>query len=153
MNELLAGATIALPTAVITILDVLRISSQLMFGFFITGTVVNFVMIFVTPFGVDSRWRSLPLGFVALFFSTILIVGASILGTVISIAFKIAATAQSDLNIHAYVGTRMFVFMWLASGFSLWGFIVHAGMGCCCVSRRDLRTGRRQISRSVVQLT
>ncbi|KAM7217844.1 SUR7/PalI family domain containing protein [Rhypophila decipiens] len=151
MNELLAGATIALPTAVITILDVLRITSQIMFGFFITGIVINFIMIFVTPLGVDSRWRSLPLGIVS-FISSFLIVGASIVGTVISIAFRIAATAQSDLNIHAEVGTRMFVFMWLASAFTLWGFIVHAGMGCCCVSRRDLRTGRRQINRSVVML-
>jgi len=152
MNELLAGATIGLPTAVITILDVLRVTSQIMFGFFLTGTLVNFIMIFVTPLGIDSRWRTIPLSFAAFFFSGLLVGGASIAATVISIAFKLAATAQSDLNIHADVGTRMFVFMWLASGFSLWGFIVNAGMGCCCTSRRDLRTGRRQIKRSVVVL-
>ncbi|KAK3325658.1 SUR7/PalI family-domain-containing protein [Apodospora peruviana] len=151
MNELLAGATIALPTEVITILDVLRITSQIMFGFFITGAVINFIMIFLSPLAIDSRWRSLPLSLAAFFFSTMLVVGASIVGSVISFAFKFAATAQSDLNIHAYVGTKMFVFMWLASGFSLWGFIVHAGMGCCCVSRRDLRSGRRQVRNGVVQ--
>ncbi|KAK3370239.1 SUR7/PalI family-domain-containing protein [Podospora didyma] len=144
MNELLSGATIALPTQVITILDVLRITSQIMFGFFIVATILNFLMIFVSPLAIRSRWWSLPLA-IAAFLSALLVVVASIVGSVISFAFKYAATAQSDLNIHAYVGVKMFVFMWLASGFSIWSFIVHSGMGCCCISRRDLQTGRRQM--------
>ncbi|KAK3360178.1 SUR7/PalI family-domain-containing protein [Lasiosphaeria hispida] len=150
MNELLSGATIALPTQVITILDILRITSQIMFGFFLTGAVISFIMIFVSPLAVRSRWWSLGLAFVA-FLTSVFIGAATIVGSVISFAFKYAAEAQSDLNIHARVGVKMFVFMWIASGFALWAFIVHAGMMCCCVSRRDIRTGRRQVRNGIVQ--
>ncbi|KAK0635592.1 SUR7/PalI family-domain-containing protein [Bombardia bombarda] len=150
MNELLSGATIALPTQVVTILDVLRFTSQIMFGFFLAGTVVNFLLMLVSPLAMRSRWWSLPVAVVA-FLSTLFVLAASIIASVISFVFKYAAEAQSDLNIHAYVGTKMLVFMWVATGFTLWGFVVHAGMGCCCVSRRDLRTGRRVVRNGVVQ--
>jgi hypothetical protein len=144
MNELLAGATIALPTAVITILSVLRITSQIMFGFFLTAAVLAFLLIMLSPLAVTSRWFSLPLAIFS-FIEMMLVLAASVVGTAISVAFKYAAEAQSELNIHADVGVKMFVFMWLATGFSIWGFAVHSGMGCCCTSRRDLRIGRRVV--------
>lgn len=144
MNELLAGATIALPTEVITILSVLRIASQIMFGFFLTGAVLGFLLIFLSPMAVWSRWWSLPLAVVA-FLEMMIVLAASVVGTAISVAFKYAAEAQSELNIHVEIGVKMFVFMWLATGFSLWAFAVHSGMGCCCTSRRDLKTGRRVV--------
>ncbi|KAK3684905.1 SUR7/PalI family-domain-containing protein [Podospora appendiculata] len=150
MNELLSGATIALPTEVVTILDVLRVTSQLMFGFFLTAAVLNLLMIFASPLAVYSRWWSLPIAVLA-FVSTLLVVAASVVGSVISFVFKYAAEAQQELNIHADVGVKMFVFMWIATGFALWAFIAHAGMGCCCVSRRDIRTGRREVRNGVVQ--
>ncbi|KAL2157379.1 hypothetical protein VTH06DRAFT_6197 [Thermothelomyces fergusii] len=143
-NELLSGATIALPTAVVTILSVLRITSQIMFGFFLTAGLLAFFLIFVSPLAVASRWWSLPLA-VASFVEMLLLVSASVVATAISVAFKYAAEAQSELNIHAEVGPRMFIFMWLATGFSIWSFAAHSGMGCCCTSRRDLRIGRRVI--------
>jgi len=145
MSELLYGATIALPTQILTILDVLRITSNIMFGFFITGAVIAFVMVILSPMAVQTRWWSLGLAIVA--FITGFIVGAAaIIGSVISIAFKVAVTAQSDLNIKSDVGVRMFVFMWIAAGCCLYSFLVHAGMGCCCSSRRKLarKEQRRQ---------
>ncbi|KAL2017625.1 hypothetical protein VTK56DRAFT_1893 [Thermocarpiscus australiensis] len=150
MSELLSGATIALPTQVITILSVLRVSSQIMFGFFLTAAVLAFLLVFLSPLAVSSRWWSLPLAFVSFLVMT-LVLAASVVGTAISVAFKYAAEAQSELNIRAEVGVRMFVFMWLAAGFSIWSFGVHAGMGCCCVSRRDLRIGRRTLRGGTVQ--
>jgi hypothetical protein len=144
MNELLAGATIALPTQIITILSILRITSQIMFGFFLTAAVLAFLLIFLSPLAVSSRWWSLPLAIVS-FLEMMLVLAASIVGTAISVAFKYAAEAQSELNIKAEVGVKMFVFMWLAAGFSIWAFAVHSGMGCCCTSRRDLRIGRRVV--------
>lgn len=144
MNELLSGATIALPTQIITILDILRLTSQIMFGFFLTAAVLAFLMIFLSPLAVSSRWWSLPLA-IASFLEMMLILAASIVGTAISVAFKYAAEAQKELNIHAEVGVRMFVFMWLATGFSIWAFAVHSGMGCCCTSKRDLKIGRRVV--------
>lgn len=143
-NELLAGATIALPAEVVTILSVLRITSQLMFGFFLTAGVLAFLLVFLSPLAVSSRWWSLPLAVVA-FVHALLVLAASVIGTAISVAFKYAAEAQSELNIHVELGVKMFVFMWLATGFSIWAFAVHSGMGCCCTSKRDLKIGRRVV--------
>ncbi|KAJ4306162.1 hypothetical protein N0V88_000958 [Collariella sp. IMI 366227] len=143
-SELLSGATIALPTEVVTILSVLRITSQIMFGFFLTSAVLAFILIFLTPLAIVSRWWSLPLAIVS-FLEMLLILAASIVGTAISVAFKYAAEAQSELNIHVVLGVKMWVFMWLATGFSVWAFAVHSGMGCCCTSRRDLKIGRRVV--------
>ncbi|KAL1837569.1 hypothetical protein VTJ49DRAFT_3650 [Mycothermus thermophilus] len=132
MNELLSGATVALPTALVTILDVLRVTSQVMFGFFLTTTLLSFLLCILSPsLPVRSRWWSLPLAFVA-FLHMMLLIAACVAATAISAAFKVAAEAQSELNIRAELGTRMFIFMWLAAGFAIWGFGVHAGMGCCC---------------------
>jgi len=144
MNELLAGATIALPTAVITILDILRLASKVMFGFFMAGLVVNFCLMLLTPLALRSRWWSVPLSILA-GVSGIMVFVAVVIGTVISLAFKYAATSQSELNISASVGVEMFVFMWLGSGFTTLAFAINSGMGCCCTSERDLKTGRREI--------
>ena len=144
MNELLAGATIALPQEVIQILDILRITSNIMFGFFITGTVLSFVLVFASPIAIISRWWSLPMALTAAL-NGFIILAATIIATVISIVFKYAATAQSDLNIHADVGVKMFVFMWLATGFAGMSFIIHSALGCCCTSRRDVRIGRKPV--------
>lgn len=145
-GELLAGATIALPSEVVTILTVLRITSQIMFGFFLTACILTFLFIFMTPLVVKSRWWSLPFA-IASFIITILVLAASIIGSVISFVFKYAAEAQQELNIRASVGTRMFVFMWIATGCALAAFIIHAGLGCCCTSRRDIAIGRRPVKR------
>lgn len=143
-DELLAGVTIAMPTEVVTILNILRLTSQIMFGFFLTGCILTFLFIFFTPLVLRSRWWSLPFALASLII-TILVVAASIIGSVISWVFKYAAEAQSDLNIRVFIGTRMFVFMWIASGFALAAFIIHAGLGCCCTSRRDIAIGRRPV--------
>ncbi|KAK4131368.1 hypothetical protein BT67DRAFT_486332 [Trichocladium antarcticum] len=129
-SELLAGASIALPTEVVTILTVLRITSQIMFGFFLTGTVLAFLLVPLSLLAIRSRWWSLPLG-IASFLEMVLVLAASIVGTAISVAFKYAAEAQQELNIRADVGVKMLVFVWLATAFSVWAFAVHAGMGCC----------------------
>ncbi|KAJ9156724.1 SUR7 family protein pun1 [Pleurostoma richardsiae] len=144
LNELLSGATIALPQEVVDILNILRITSHIMFGFFLTGTVLSFVMIFISPLALLSRWWSGPVSIIALI-DCILILAATVIATVISFVFKYAVTAQSDLNIQAQVGIRMLVFMWIATGCAFISFVVHSGMCCCCASRRDVKTGRKQI--------
>lgn len=143
-NELLAGATIALPTQVITVLNILRLASQIMFGFFLAGCVLAFLLVFLSPLVARSRWYSLPFSLVA-FLAAVLVTAASIIGSVISWVFKYAAESQSDLNIHAYVGVPMMVFVWIASGFAILAFVIHSGLGCCCASRRDITTGRRPV--------
>ncbi|KAI5861280.1 SUR7/PalI family-domain-containing protein [Durotheca rogersii] len=140
MGELFSGASIALPSQVNDILTILRIASNIMFGFFLTSLVLNFVLMFVAPVVLYSRWWSLPFSFFAML-STLLVLVASILGTAMSLIFKFALTSQTDLNVNAEVGTKMFAFMWLATAFTMLAFIIHAGLGCCCATRRDVRTG------------
>lgn len=38
----------------------------------------------------------------------------------------------------------MFAFMWVGSACSIFGWLIHAGLGCCCASRRDVITGKRK---------
>lgn len=118
-----------------------------MFAFFLTGTVLAFVLVFLSPIAIFSRWWSLPMALISAI-TFILIFAASTIASVISFVFKYAATAQSSLNIDASVGLKMFVFMWVATGFALVGFILHAGMGCCCTSRRDLKKGTKPMRHS-----
>lgn len=147
LDELLSGATIALPSTLTEILNILQICSHIMFAFFLAGTILAFVMVFLSPLAMFSRWVSLPMAFLssATFF---LIFAGSVIASVISFVFKYAATAQSTLNIKASVGIKMFVFMWIATGFAFIGFVLHAGMGCCCTSRRDLKTGKKPMRHS-----
>ncbi|KAF3761037.1 hypothetical protein M406DRAFT_348389 [Cryphonectria parasitica EP155] len=147
LNELLSGATIALPTELTEILNILKICSHLMFAFFLAGTILAFCLSVLSPVAIFSRWVSLPMSLLS-GITFVLIFAGSTIASVISFVFKYAATAQSSLNIKAYVGVRMFVFMWLATGFAFVAFIMHAGMGCCCTSRRDLKTGRKPMRHS-----
>lgn len=147
LNELLSGATIALPSEITQILGILKICSNIMFAFFLAGTVVSFSMVFLSPLAIFSRWWAIPMTLVS-FLTFLIVLVASVIASVISFVFKYAATAQSSLNIHASVGTRMFVFMWVATGCTFFAFILHAGMGCCCTSRRDLKTGRKPMRHS-----
>lgn len=147
LDELLSGATIALPSTIIEILNILKICSHIMFAFFLAGTILAFALVFLSPIAIFSRWWSLPMSFISAI-TFVLILAASTIASVISFVFKYAATAQSALNIHAYVGIKMLAFMWIATGCALVGFVLHAGMGCCCTSRRDLKRGVKPMRHS-----
>ncbi|CZS98397.1 hypothetical protein WAI453_005836 [Rhynchosporium graminicola] len=143
LNELLSGATIALPAEIKDILTLVRIASRVMFGFYITGICMNFVSIFIAPLALRSRWWSFPLTFWT-FAAALLTTAATIIASVMAIIFRNVATSQPDLNISADIGKQMFAFMWTASAFTIFGFVIHLSMSCCCASRRDVRTGRRK---------
>ena len=154
VSQLLAGAKIALPSQVVTILKLLRLGSQTMYAFFMAGTVITFVLLLGSPLVIRTRWFTLLLaflGFVAGFLLTI----AAILATVISVAAKVALTAQDQLNIRADIGIKMFVFMWIGALLTDLAFLLHAAMGCCCKPNRSLHkehldssssSGRRKIT-------
>ncbi|RYO89325.1 hypothetical protein DL766_005165 [Monosporascus sp. MC13-8B] len=142
LNELLAGASIALPSQVNDVLTILRIASHIMFGFFLASAALNFILMLAAPIVVYSRIWSGPFSILA-FISTILVLVASSLGTAMSFAFKFAMDSQPDLNVNVEVGMKMLGFMWVATGFTLLAFVIHAGLCCCCTSRRDIKTGRR----------
>jgi len=64
------------------------------------------------------------------------------------IIFRNVITSQAGLNIGAAVGTQMFAFMWVGATFSIFGFVIHLGLACCCASRRDVKTGRKKGSKA-----
>ena len=143
LNELLAGATIALPADINNILDLIRLASHLMFGFFITGVCMNFVSIFIAPVVLFSRWWSFPIA-IWTFISALLTAAATVIATVMFVIFRNVITSQSSLNIGGSIGTQMFAFMWIGTAFSIFGFVIHLGLSCCCASKRDVKTGRRK---------
>ncbi|OQE11255.1 hypothetical protein PENFLA_c075G01543 [Penicillium flavigenum] len=55
LNELLAGATVALPADIESPLKLARTASHWMFGLLLAAAVLNFVLIFVAPLAVSSR--------------------------------------------------------------------------------------------------
>ena len=143
-NELLAGSTIALPTTVNDILTLVRIASQCMWGFFMTGLILNTVLMIAGPVAVFSRLWSLPFGLLS-GISSLLVVAGSSIATAMSVIFRWALTQQNELNIKAYVGMRMIAFMWVASVTTIIPWLIHSGLGCFCASRRDVKTGRKSL--------
>ncbi|KZM25051.1 uncharacterized protein EKO05_0007567 [Ascochyta rabiei] len=142
-NELLAGASINLPADINNILDLIRLVSNWMFGLFVTGTVLSFVLIFVMPISVFTRWLALPVAMLA-FLNALFVTVASVLGTAMFIIFRNTIGGVAELNITAKVGTTMFAFMWVASAMTILAWLVQMGLCCCCASRRDVQTGRKR---------
>lgn len=154
ISELLAGAQIALPSQAVTVLNLLKMGSKIMYAFFMGGISVNFVLIFASLLVIRTRWFSLLLTLLAAI-ASIFVSVAAIIATVISIAAKVALTAQDQLNIRANIGVKMFAFMWIAAIFTDVAFLLHAAMGCCCKpdrrqasteSPRPMQENRRRMS-------
>lgn len=145
MSELLAGAKIALPSQVITLLKLLRIGSQVMYGCFMAGAVLNAIMLLITPLAARRRLASLFISIIGLL-SAIALVIASVIATVISVAAKIALTAQDQLNISADIGVYMFAFMWIATILTVLAFFIHSAMGCFCRPQRHGRSSSEKRS-------
>ncbi|KOS20201.1 SUR7 family protein pun1 [Escovopsis weberi] len=135
VSELLAGAKIALPSQVLTILRLLQIGSQVMYAFFLASTVINTLLLLLTPIALRRRWFSAVLAFIGSI-SGILVSVAAVIASVISIAAKVALTAQDQLNIKANIGIKMFVFMWIGALLTDFGFLMQAAMGCCCLPQK-----------------
>lgn len=142
LNELLPGSTIALPAEVVNILALVKIASNVATAFFIAGCVLNTVAALASPIVLLSRWWSLPMA-IFTFIAALLTTAAAIIATVMWTIFRRTFLSQPTLNISAYLGAQMFVFMWLGAAFSILGWLAHTGMGCCCASDRDIKTGRR----------
>ncbi|SLM40952.1 Actin cortical patch SUR7/pH-response regulator PalI [Lasallia pustulata] len=117
LDELLAGATIALPANIVSALTLVRVVSHWMFGLFLTGACTAFVSVFLTPLSIYSRLLTLPIAVLA-FVSALATTVATVIATVMFVIFKnVLANAAAEINIGAALGTKMFVFMWIASSF------------------------------------
>jgi hypothetical protein len=114
-----------------------------MFGLFLTGTCLSFVLIFLMPLSIFTRWLTFPVAILA-FFNALVVTAASIIATVMFIIFRNTITGVSELNIGAEIGITLFVFMWIASAFTIFAWLVQMGLCCCCASRRDVKSGRKR---------
>lgn len=155
---------VALPSEINKVLDLIRLVSHWMFGLFLTAACLTFLMVFLVPLAVYSRWASLPLmtfTFLSALFTTV----ASVIATVMVsppapkilfllsnqtnpplqfIIMKDAITQVQELNIGAEIGVEMFAFMWIAAGSAILAWIIQFSLCCCCASRRDVKTGRKR---------
>ncbi|KIX95949.1 uncharacterized protein Z520_08204 [Fonsecaea multimorphosa CBS 102226] len=158
LNELLAGASITLPTEVVNVLHLVRLASAWMFSCFLVGTVLTFLCILVSPLGFSQRprWqhkakrvfcRQFPvslLSLAALLFTAV----ASLIATIMFLIFQDKFSGAADLNIHAYLGKPMLAFMWIATGLDLIGFLMQLGTCCgvCCCTGRKRAVRRSQMN-------
>ncbi|KAJ6150889.1 hypothetical protein N7470_007483 [Penicillium chermesinum] len=162
LSELLSGASIALPAEITSPLHLAKVASQWMFGLFITGTVLNFVLIFVSPFAVHPLggpphrrrtfvlFRAFPFLIIS-FLTALITVAATIVATVMFIIFaNVFSNADPNLNIHAHIGSQMFAFMWVASAFSIFAFIIQ--FGSCCAACCGGRKARKQLKQEGVDV-
>lgn len=114
-----------------------------MFGFFLTSNILSFVLIFVVPFSVYTRWLALPIAILT-FTNALLCTAASVIATVMFVIFRNVIGSVAELNISAELGSFMFGWMWTASAFAIFSWLVQTGLCCCCASRRDVKTGRKR---------
>lgn len=156
VNELLAGATIALPGGVTDALKIVKTASRAMFGCYLAGTVLSFLAIFLAPLGFSSRprWshrgrrillREIPL-IIFTFVTLLLTFGASAIATVMFTIFRNVFQSAPELNITAELGVPMLAFMWISSAFNFLGFLLQIGTCCgvCCCSgkKKAIRDGQ-----------
>ncbi|KAI9376805.1 SUR7/PalI family-domain-containing protein [Aspergillus egyptiacus] len=173
LSELLAGASIALPSDISDALDLARAASHWMFGLFIASTVLTFVLIFLSPLAVSSRppqtispdpgvnrlhpprrrrtfipFRALPFTIIT-FLTALFTIVAAVIATVMFTIFKnIFTDGQAfELNIRAELGNRMLAFMWIAAAFNLLAFIVE--FGSCCAACCGGRKARKQLKHNL----
>ncbi|KAI9711084.1 MAG: hypothetical protein M1812_007278 [Candelaria pacifica] len=143
LNELLAGATIALPEEIISVLNIVKTASHYMFALFLLGICLSSFSIILMPFSIYSRWASLPTAILS-FLAALATTAATIIATVMFIIFRNVFTTAPEVNINAELGIQMFAFMWIASGFGILAWLVQMGMCCCCASRRDVKKGKKR---------
>jgi hypothetical protein len=109
-----------------------------MFGLFLAGACISFVMIFLTPLALYSKLASIPMA-IFTFLATLCVVIACVLATVIFVIMRNAVRAQTEINIGAEIGVEMFAFMWVAGGAALFAFLIQLCLLCCCRSRRKAK--------------
>ena len=88
-----------------------------MFGLFLTATVLSFVLIFVMPISIYTRWLTLAVAILA-FLNALFVTVASVIATVMFIIFRNTIGGVAELNISAEIGVTLFAFMWVASAFA-----------------------------------
>ncbi|KAI4131692.1 MAG: hypothetical protein LQ338_001093 [Usnochroma carphineum] len=107
LNELLAGATIALPANILDALTLVRKASHWMFALFLTGACLTVPSIFLAPLSIYTRWASLPLTILT-FLTTLMTTAAAIIASAMFIIFKkVIHSAADTVNIQVELGSKI----------------------------------------------
>lgn len=141
-SELLNTSTVPLPIRVQTVLNIIRYVSQVMFGTYFIGTIVSGLLVLLSPLVLLSRWWSVPIGILAAAAALSLFIGSA-LSTAVALAYRLAGSAVNQLDISVDLGTSMMALVWTASTLAFISLVLHAILGICGPSVRDLRTGRK----------
>ena len=137
---------VQLPPNVNDILNLIKVASHVMFGLFLTGTVLSFVLITANLFSVYSRWLAFLIA-VLNFLNALFITVASVVATVMFVIMQQKVSSQTEINVEAQIGKSMFAVMWVAATFAIFAFLVQLCLTCCCASRRDVKKGKKRGSR------
>ena len=113
-----------------------------MFGLYLAGICLSFVMMFLVPLSVFTRWATFPL-MLFTFFAALCTTVATVVATVLFVIATNAVTSVSEINIGASIGIKMFVFMWIGAGTAILAWLIMLGQCCCCASRRDVKRGKK----------
>lgn len=143
LNELLAGATITIPSEITMYLGIIKLASQVMFGCFFASTMCAFICIFLCPVALLSRLWTIPVGIFALLTAIAACIGAAISTAIWTILTNIITGVAAEINIVPETGRAIFAFEWIAAGCALIAALIQLGLMCCGTSRRDIKTGRR----------
>ncbi|KAI9873065.1 MAG: hypothetical protein M1830_000867 [Pleopsidium flavum] len=155
LDELLAGATIALPANITSALSLVRTASHWLSALFLTSTCLTFLSIPLTllplfPFFTHTRtYKHIPttttlLPFLPLL-TALLTTAATVIATTMFTIFRnVFENVSQDVNVDARLGRAMFGFMWTAVGLEILGAGVQVGLWwccCCCRGRRRRKRG------------
>jgi len=140
-----------LPADINKILDLIKIASQTMFGLFLTSAVLSTILIPLAPLSLFSRWAALAVA-TLVFFNALFVTAASIIATVMFVIFRNVISSVQELNLSAEIGGYMFGFMWTATAFAIFAWLIQTGLCCCCASRRDVKTGRKRGSEKAYRI-
>ncbi|KAF8248281.1 hypothetical protein K440DRAFT_485912, partial [Wilcoxina mikolae CBS 423.85] len=147
LSQLMAGATIAIPSNITDALSYAKTASHWMFACFFVG--IGFLSVSFVIGKIDFHFLQLVtlsndlsgwvgscnrrnsyivgvISFIAGLFTT---VGATV-STVLYVVFRRVFESAPEFNIRANLGERMYIFVWLAVGFVIAAFIVNTG-ACC----------------------
>lgn len=114
-----------------------------MFGLFLVSAPLAFLCMLLTPLSVFSRWATLPIAILT-FLCAAATTAACAIATAMSVILReVIKRRGGEINISAEVGIKMLIFMWIAAGSSIFGWLIQMGMCCCCASRRDVKIGKK----------
>lgn len=154
LSELLAGATITLPSDILTILRLIQIASNVMFILFLLGLIFTFLSLLLSPLSLmrsphfsprpRSCWVGCGLGLIS-FLAAFCTIVAAVVGTVMFTIMRNVLKSQPMLNIGAELGVQMLAFMWVAAGAVLFAFVMQVRCCCCCGrGRKEKKRARRR---------